>query len=232
MTTKDIDVLADRTTAARFARAFKVKLHEAMTLRFPILPLSMCRWPKRGSESTFFVQSMDSMRPRSWDPAGFRTPDMESPIHGIMHPMLVHGQPVVQHLSVARTLHAREKKIGSGFLHSAPTAYLADSASRHHKDAAAPHRAFSNITEWVFLISRTDAASAAWYRDQIDVFQAIPPPGGSVPYARKFAAVRYPQMLEKLAAQRAEFSTLERERERLMKAAATKRHKWPSPRRE
>jgi hypothetical protein len=97
------------------------------------------------------------------------------------------------------------------------------------KDAKRSHRAFSTIAERVFLISLTDAGSAAWYRDKIDVFQALPPPSGTTPYPRKFVAVRYPQILKKLAARRAEFSALERERERLLKAAAAKQHKTSSP---
>jgi hypothetical protein len=72
------------------------------------------------------------------------------------------------------------------------------------------------------LISLTDAGSTAWYRDHIDVFQSIPPPARGVPYPKKFASLRYPQMLKKLAARRAEFAALERKREKLLKADSQK----------
>jgi hypothetical protein len=72
---------------------------------------------------------------------------------------------------------------------------------------------------YVFLISLTDAGSTAWYRDKIYVFQSIPAPSDAVSYPKKFASLRYPQMLKKLAARRAEFMALERKREKLLKTA-------------
>src|SRR5260370_26803374 len=76
------------------------------------------------------------------------------------------------------------------------TAYLIDLASHVDKDTERSYRVFSTIAERVFLISLTDAGSAAWCRDKIDVFEGIPPPSDRISYPSKFATVRYPQMIK------------------------------------
>ena len=101
-------------------------------------------------------------------------------------------------------------------------AYLTDLARHPDKDPERAPRALSTIAERVFLISLTDAASTAWYRDKIDVFESIPAPSDRLPYPKKFVSLRYPQMLKKLAARRAEFAALERKRDSLLKAAGAK----------
>ncbi len=151
---------------------------------------------------------------------------MKMPIY-VMHPMLCMASRLFNTYQLPGRYTLEEKDRLRSSL-QALKAYLADLSGHVDKDAENSYRVSSTIAERVFLISLTDAGLAAWYRDQIDVFQAIPPPGDRTTYPRKSASVRYPQMLKKLAARRAEFSALERERARLLKAAAAKRHKTSS----
>ncbi len=227
MTTKDIDLLADRTTAARFAKACKAKLHEARTLRVPDFAFIEVLVGKTPVRVDFLrsVHGLDATEVVSTR-LGFRTSDMKMPIY-VMHPMLCMASRLFNTYQLPGRYTLEEKDRLRSSL-QALKAYLADLAGHVDKDAENSHRVSSTIAERVFLISLTDAGLAAWYRDQIDVFQAIPPPGDTTPYPRKFASVRYPQMLKKVAARRAEFSALERERARLLKAAAAKQHKTSS----
>jgi len=152
---------------------------------------------------------------------GFRTSDMDVPIY-VMHPMLCMASRLFNTYQLPGRYTVEEKDRLKASV-QALRAYLVDLTGRPDKDAEKLPRILSTIAERVFLISLTDAGLAAWHRDQIDVFQAIQPPGGTTPYPRNFVTVRYPQMLKKLAARRGEFSALERERERLSKSTAVKR---------
>jgi hypothetical protein len=229
MTTKDIDLLADRTTAARFARAYKVKLNEARTPRVPdfaFIDVLVGKIPVR-VDFLRSVHGLDATEVVSTR-LGFRTSDMDMPIY-VMHPMLCMASRLFNTYQLPGRYTLEEKdRLKSSVL--ALMAYLIDLARHVEKDTERSYRVFSTVAERVFLISLTDAGSAAWYRDKIDVFQGIPPPSDRIPYPSKFATVRYPKMIKKLAARRAEYSALERKREKLLKAsAANKKDQTSSP---
>ena len=222
MTTKDIDLLADRTAAARFASSYKVKLNEARTPRVPdfaFIDILVGTTPVR-VDFLRSVHGLDVTEVVSTR-LGLQTEDMDTPIY-LMHPMLCMASRLFNTYQLPGRYTLEEKERLKRSL-QALKAYLADLARHPTKDPERSHRALSAIAERVFLISLTDAGSIAWYRDKIDVFQSIPPPTEGLPYPKKFVSLRYPQMLTKLAAQRAEFAALERKREKkLLKAGSAK----------
>jgi len=221
MTTKDIDLLADRTAAARFARSYRVKLNEARTPRVPDFAFIEVRVGNTPVRVDFLrsVHGLDATEVISTR-LGLQTEDMDLPIY-VMHPMLCMASRLFNTYQLPGRYTLEEKERLKRSLR-ALNAYLIDLARHTDKDSERPGRALSTIAERVFLISLTDAGSTAWYRDKIDVFESIPPPGRELPYPKKFASLRYPQMLKKLAVRKAEFAALERKREKLLKAAGEK----------
>ncbi|MGO9057646.1 MAG: hypothetical protein ACLQU2_09710 [Candidatus Binataceae bacterium] len=223
MTTKDIDLLADRTAAARFASSYKVRLNEAKTPRVPdfaFIDVVVGNIPVRVDflRSVHGLDATEVMSTR----LSLQTQDMDVPIH-IMHPMLCMASRLFNTYQLPGRYTLEEKERLRCSL-QALKAYLIDLARHPDKDERSG-RALSTIAERVFLISLTDAGSMAWYRDKIDVFQSIPAPSDAVSYPKKFASLRYPQMLKKLAARRADFIAFERKREKLLKTAAGARQK-------
>jgi len=222
MTTKDIDLLADRTTAARFANTYKVTLNEARTPRVPdfaFIDVPVGTTPVRVDflRSVHGLDATEVMSTR----LRLQTEDMDKPIY-VMHPMLCMASRLFNTYQLPGRYTREEKERLKRSL-QALKAYLTDLARHPDKDPERTPRALSTIAGRVLLISLTDAASTAWYRDKIDVFASIPPPSDKLPYPRKFVSLRYPQMLKKLAARRGEFAALERKRDSLVKAADAKK---------
>ena len=129
MTTKDIDLLADRTAAARFASSYKVKLNEARTPRVPdfaFIDILVGTTPVR-VDFLRSVHGLDVTEVVSTR-LGLQTEDMDTPIY-LMHPMLCMASRLFNTYQLPGRYTLEEKERLKRSL-QALKAYLADLA-RH-----------------------------------------------------------------------------------------------------